>query len=173
MSNLPTIVESMASNHGARSITRVTFPAGATAIKHYHTEYRETFKVHQGELAVIKDGKKYLVKSGLSPIIEMNEIHTYKNSTKENVVVDIILEPGHSGCELANMIITGIAEENKLVEISVLKAYIFWIAFYEITNTIPVGVPGFLYGLLKLLYGPKKIEAYKRNLIDKYASGKI
>lgn len=174
MSNLPTLVESLASSHGARSITRATFPAGATALKHYHTDYRETFKVHQGELTVLKDREKFSVKEGhLSPTIEMNETHTYKNSTKENVVVDIILEPGHRGCELANIIFSGFAEENKLGEISARKGYnMFWIVFYEITNTIPTGIPGFLYSLLKLFYGRKQIDGYKKNLIDRYTTGK-
>src|SRR3982750_4107316 len=105
MNNLPTLIESLTSNHGARSVTRATFPAGATALKHYHTDYRETFKVLQGELTVIKAGNRYAVKAGqLSPTIETKEIHTYINGTKENVIVDIILEPGHRGCELANII---------------------------------------------------------------------
>jgi mannose-6-phosphate isomerase-like protein (cupin superfamily) len=163
----------MASNHGARSITQVTFPAGATALEHYHTEYRETFKVHQGELTVMKDGKKYLVNAGqLSPTIKVYEIHTYKNNTKENVVVDIILEPGHRGCELANIIFSGIVKENKLGEVSTHKGYnLFWVVFYEITNTIPIGIPGFSYSALKFFYGRKRIDAYKKNLIDRYITG--
>ena len=175
MNNFPTLVESLESNRGARSITRVTFPAGASALKHYHTDYVETFEVHSGELTVLKHREKFLIKAGyLSPTIKLNEIHTYKNSTKENVVVDIILEPGHRGCELANIVFSGIAEENRLGEISARKGYnMFWIVFYEITNTIPTGVPGFLYCLLKLLYGRKQIDGYKKNLIDRYTTGKI
>ena len=96
---------------------------------------------------------------------------TLTNSTKENVVVDIILEPGYNGYELANIIFSGIAEEHKLGEISTRKGYnMFWIVFYEITNTIQTGIPGFLYSLLKLFYGRKQIDGYKKNLIDRYTT---
>jgi len=162
----------MASNHGIRSVTRATFPSGATALKHYHTDYRETFRVHQGELTLIKGDKKYTIKEGeLSPTIEMHEVHTYKNSSKDDVIADIILEPGHRGCELANIIFSGIVKDDRLGEVSARKGYnMFWIAFYEITNTIPTGIPWILYSLLKFFHGRKKIDAYKVTLISKYIS---
>jgi len=39
------------------------------------------------------------------------------------------------------------------------------IAFYGITNTIPVGMSGIVYSLLKLIYGRKRIASYKASLL--------
>jgi quercetin dioxygenase-like cupin family protein len=167
MSNLPVTTESLKSNGSSRSVTRAVFPSGATAVRHYHTEYNETFKIVRGQLIVVKGGKDYLVRRGeQSPMIEIGEIHTYRNDSGEDVTVDIILQPGHQGCEAANLIFTALARDNQL-DIFSKKYSLFWLVFYDITNTIPVGVPGVLYSLLGLMYGRKRIEAYKAYLLKK------
>jgi len=165
MGNLPVTVESLESNGGARSVTKAVFPPGAKAVLHYHTEYEETFKVLGGQLALIKNGKKIILNAGeLSPTIRKHDIHTYTNESSADVTVEIILQPGHKGCEIANRLFIILADQKKLYLFS--KTYsLFMIAFYEITNTIPVGIAGIVYSLLKLIYGRKRIAEYKASLL--------
>jgi quercetin dioxygenase-like cupin family protein len=165
MDNLPVTIESLESNGGIRSVTKAVFPPGAKAVRHYHTEYEETFKVLMGQLTLIKNGKKIAVNAGdLSPTIKMRDVHTYINESSADVTVEIILQPGHKGCEIANHLFVVLARHKKSYLFS--KTYsLFMIAFYEITNTIPVGIAGIAYSLLKLIYGRKKIAEYKASLL--------
>jgi len=165
MDSLPVTIESLESNGGTRSVTKAVFPPGAKAVSHYHTEYEETFKVSRGQLTVIKNGKRIAVNAGeLSPTIKMRDVHTYINESSADVTVEIILEPGHKGCEIANRLLIVLAKQKKLYLFS--KTYsLFMIAFYGITNTIPVGMSGIVYSLLKLIYGRKRIASYKASLL--------
>jgi quercetin dioxygenase-like cupin family protein len=164
MSNIPVTIETLKSNGGLRSITRAILPAGAKAVRHYHTQYTERFKVIQGELIVIKSGKKYSVRAGeSSPSINTMEVHYFKNESADAVTVDIILQPGHQGCETSNLIFSALARENKLALFSKTFSF-FMIAFYEITNTIPVGITGAVYSVIKI-FGKRRIENWKVYLL--------
>jgi quercetin dioxygenase-like cupin family protein len=165
MADFPVLIESLTSNGGRRSVTRAVFARAAKAVLHYHTEYEETFHVIKGQLTVIKSGQIFVVNSGQhSPTIHIGEFHTYKNDSDSDVTVDIILEPGHAGCEAANNIVANLATSGKGAMME-KKYSIFWIAFYEITNTIPVGAEGMIYRLLGFFLGRRKIETCKRDLM--------
>ncbi|NOT76652.1 MAG: cupin domain-containing protein [Cyclobacteriaceae bacterium] len=166
MEQLPITIESLHSNGGARTVTRAVFPPGASAVMHYHTQYNESFRVIEGQLILIKSGKEFKLNIGqLSPEIEFTEIHTYKNKSDHEVIVDIILEPGHQGCEDSNLILAALAKENKLGLLS-KKYSLFWLAFYDLTNTIPVGLAKTLCSMATFYYGRKRIKRYQRFLLS-------
>ncbi|MEJ1242245.1 cupin domain-containing protein [Chryseolinea sp. T2] len=166
MDNLPVTIESLESNGGARTVTKAIFPPGAKSVPHVHTAYEERFKVLQGELTVIKNGIEYVVNTGeYSPTIQKGERHSYINKSRQAVTVDIILQPGHEGCEVSNRLFVALAKQNRLYLFS--KTYsLFMVMFYEVTNTIPVGITGVMYSVLKWLYGKKKMEVYKARLMN-------
>jgi mannose-6-phosphate isomerase-like protein (cupin superfamily) len=170
MNNTPVTIESFRNNGGKRSVTRAIFPAGAKAVFHYHTQYQETFRVLSGELNVIHGDVMQTVRQGqLSDIIPRNETHCYMNVSTNAVEVDIILEPGHKGCEMTNSIVTGLEKDDKLYLLSAFGGYnITWLVLYELTNTILTGVPKVIFSFLRLLHGKQKIEKVRRNLIEMY-----
>jgi mannose-6-phosphate isomerase-like protein (cupin superfamily) len=170
MSYGPTLIESLTTNNGKRTITRAVFPPGAKALLHYHTQFRETFKVHEGELTIFHGSTKQTLKTGQSSdTIKTYEVHCFKNLSHQNIVADIILEPGHLGCEMTNMILAGLEREGKLGLLSKFGGYnAEWIVLYDITNTVPVGIPRIIFSVLKFLYGNIKIEKIKQSFIEKY-----
>lgn len=170
MSDGPTLIESLTTNNGKRSVTRATFPPGAKALLHYHTQFRETFKVHKGELTILHGAIKQTLQAGQSSnTINTHEIHCFKNLSHQNVVADIILEPGHLGCEMTNMILAGLEREGKLGLLSKFGGYnVLWIVLYDITNTVPIGMPKIIFSVLKFLNGNIKIEKIRQSLIEKY-----
>jgi mannose-6-phosphate isomerase-like protein (cupin superfamily) len=172
MSKMPVTIESFKNNGSKRSVTRAVFPAGAEAVFHYHTQYQETFRVLSGELKVIHGNIVQTVRQGQSSdIIPKNETHRYTNVSINSAEVDIILEPGHEGCEMTNSIITGLEQDDSLHLLSAFGGYnITWLVLYELTNTIPTGVPGVVFSLLKFLHGKQKIEKARRSLIEMYCN---
>ncbi len=173
--NLPLLIESLRNNSGDRSVTRVTLPPDAKALPHFHSLYNETFVVHSGWLTVIHNSGKHRIGQDIkSYTIPKRDTHAYKNDSGGEVVVDFILEPGHDGCEKTNDIIAGLARDKRLAELSRLGGYtILWCALYDLTNTIPVGIPGLIFSTIRLIHGNVKIERIKNQLLNQYCNLKF
>jgi mannose-6-phosphate isomerase-like protein (cupin superfamily) len=172
MSNAPILIESLNDNGSKRSITQGVFPPGAECYFHYHTQFEETFEVIEGKFTVfIGNTKLTLTKGQSSPQIKKREIHRFKNLSQKNVIANIILEPGHPGCENVNKILSGLEKDGKFSLLSKLKGYnILWIIVYEMTNTLLTGMPKAIFYFLRLIKGEIKIKKLENALLDKYCN---
>jgi hypothetical protein len=45
---------------------------------------------------------------------------------------------------------------------------LLWTVLYDLTNTIPTGIPGFIYSFLRFCYGRGRMEGVKQELTVKY-----
>jgi mannose-6-phosphate isomerase-like protein (cupin superfamily) len=170
MEHTPALIESLRDNGGTRSVTRATLPPGAKALRHYHSDFQETFLIQAGHLTIFHNGKNQILGDKVkSYTVPFGEIHTYYNRSTEDVVVDFILEPGHAGCEMTNDIFTGLVADNRVSELTSWGGYnLLWTVLYELTNTIPTGIPGNIYSFLRLFYGKRKMAKVKEELIVRY-----
>src|SRR5450432_677392 len=143
MSNAPILIESLKENNGKRSVSKGIFPPGAECLKHYHTQWEETFEVVEGEFTVHIGKTVYSLTAGQSaPKIKINEIHYFQNLSKQNVIANVISEPGHAGCENATRILSGLESDGKFDLLGKFKGYnSLWIILYDMTNTLLIGLP--------------------------------
>jgi mannose-6-phosphate isomerase-like protein (cupin superfamily) len=166
----PVLIESLRDNGGTRSVTRGFFPPGAESLLHYHTQFEETFEVVEGEFTVWLGTTKLTLGAGQSsPKIKSNELHRFKNLTQKNVVANVIIGPGHVGCENATLILAGLEKDGKIDMLYKFKGYnSLWIVLQEMTNTLPTGKPKVIFSILRFLLGRNKIEEMKQDLANKY-----
>jgi quercetin dioxygenase-like cupin family protein len=170
MSQAPILIESLKDNNGRRTISQAVFPPGAECPMHYHTEFEETFEVLEGEFTVFIGKTKLTLTTGQStPKIKTNENHYFKNSSKKNVVVNIISEPGHAGGENATKILSGLERDGKYSLLTKFNGYnTLWIVLFDMTNTLLTATPKVIFNILVLFHGNSKIQRLRQDLLDKY-----
>jgi quercetin dioxygenase-like cupin family protein len=174
VSNAPVLIESLKDNNSKRSVSKGVFPPGAECLKHYHTQWEETFEVLEGEFTVYIGKTVHTLTAGQSaPKIKTNEFHHFKNLSKQNVIANIISEPGYAGCENATKIVSGLETDGKFGLLGKFKGYnSLWIILYDMTNTLLTGLPKIIFSLLRLVDGKAAIQKEKQDLLDKYCNDK-
>lgn len=111
----PILIESLRDNNGRRSVTRLYLHPGRNLILHYHTEFEETFEVLEGEFTVWHAKTNNINAGQSSRKIKLKETHRFKNQSQQIVIANVIVEPGHAGCEDVNKILAGLEKEANLM----------------------------------------------------------
>ena len=111
----------------------------------------------EGEFTVWQGNTKLTLTQGqLTPKIRTNEIHYFKNLSQKNVLANIIIEPGHAGCEHVTRILGGLEKDGLLSSLNKFKGYnVLWIVLLDLTNTLPTGIPKVIFKVLRLFCGRK------------------
>jgi mannose-6-phosphate isomerase-like protein (cupin superfamily) len=105
------IIELPWQNADGRAVAELTAPAGARVVgEHLHPALRERFSVLEGELTVVREGRRSALGTGESAVIEPGVWHDWFNSTDHDAVVRVEVTPGE---RFAHMIETlfGLARE--------------------------------------------------------------
>jgi quercetin dioxygenase-like cupin family protein len=172
MRKTPILIESLKDNNGKRSISKAVFPPGAKCFRHHHTQWEETFEVIEGEFTVYIGKAMHILTAGKSsPKIRTGEAHYFKNLSKQNVIANVISEPGHVGCENATKILSGLEADGRLDLLGKFKGYnSLWIVLYDMTNTLLTGLPKLIFSILRVVHGKDAIQREEQDLLDSYCN---
>src|ERR1700742_3142991 len=105
------IIELPWQNTEGRAVAELTALPGARVLgEHLHPALRESFSVLQGELTVVRDGRRSTLRAGESAHIEPGVWHDWFNAADVDAVVRVEVTPGE---RFAHMIETmfGLARE--------------------------------------------------------------
>lgn len=106
------IIENSKETGGKRTVIRSLFHAGAAVQSHFHTKFKETFRVIEGEMSLEIDGKRIMLIAGESITVQKKAIHSF--SILNLSLVEITLEPASPSFEQSIEIIKGTAEDDLL-----------------------------------------------------------
>jgi mannose-6-phosphate isomerase-like protein (cupin superfamily) len=82
-------------NADGRAVAEMTALPGARVVgEHLHPAIRERFSVLEGELTVVRDGQRSILRSGESAEIEPGVWHDWFNRGSVNAVVRVEVTPG-------------------------------------------------------------------------------
>lgn len=105
------IVEFPWHNSAGRAVAEMTALVGARVVgEHRHPGLRESFRVLEGELTVVRDGQRSILRAGERVDIEPGEWHDWFNAADVDAIVRVEVAPGE---RFAHMIETlfGLARE--------------------------------------------------------------
>lgn len=141
---------------------------GGQAKLHYHTKITEKFRGIEGELTVIINGEKKILKPNRETIIKPYDTHQFLNVSSRKVVFEVEITPGHN-ISKGLQIFYGLAKDGKVFK-NGLPKNIFHTAIglkmldAYITN-VPVLFQKFGVSLLAKIAGVIGLE---RKIILKY-----
>ena len=82
-------------NTESRAVAELTaLPGARVAGEHLHTALHERFSVLQGELTVVRDGGRSVLRAGESAYIDPGVWHDWWNEGQEDAVVRVEITPG-------------------------------------------------------------------------------
>jgi quercetin dioxygenase-like cupin family protein len=82
-------------NAEGRAVAELTALPGARVLgEHLHPSLRERFTVVQGQLTVVRDGRRSVVRAGESADIEPGTWHDWWNEADEDALVRVEITPG-------------------------------------------------------------------------------
>ena len=84
----------MGEPRGARCAELTAFPGARVAGEHLHPALHERFSVIEGELTVVRDGQRSVLRTGESADIEPGVWHDWWNEAEGNAVVRVEFTPG-------------------------------------------------------------------------------
>ncbi|WP_108869005.1 cupin domain-containing protein [Aquimarina aquimarini] len=101
-------------------------PNGGQSRLHYHTKITEKFKIIEGELHVILNNDKRILKPNNEVLIKEFDTHQFYNKSDKNVVFEVEITPARH-IKKALQIIYGLAKDGKVYK-SGMPKNIFYMA---------------------------------------------
>ncbi len=115
-----------------------------------------------------------VLESGDKTTVNKRELHKFKNESDKAVTLLVTLEPGYVTFEHNINIMRGLQDEGVLEQLSKMtpKMVPLGMIMTELSNTKLVGMAGVMFKVISLFYNKKKIAKRKKELLEKYCSGK-
>ena len=92
-------LESSHETGGSHTLIRVTLGPGKAAPAHSHHRQTELFECVQGQLIVMVDSKRHVLKVGETATALPTTLHTFRNSGSEPCTFTVRITPGNPGWE--------------------------------------------------------------------------
>lgn len=136
-----TFLKTAAETNGACTLIEVQLAPGGGNALHYHTEFTETFAPVKGTLTV-RSGHDYVqLAAGESRTVQPLERHAFHNKSREPIVFQVELRPGHPGFEKSIQIGYGLARDGKTNKKGIPKSFLQLGLLFDLSGTC---LPGFL-----------------------------
>lgn len=169
LKDVVTFVRTSAETGGTVSELHVTLmPSGGTPL-HYHTSYRETFRVLSGHLGLeLAGGRKVLLDAGDVHEVGVGVVHRFYNPTETPVAFVTLVVPGHEGFENSLRIVYGLAQDGLCNAKGIPKSVRHLALFATMSDTRFVGWMALLSPFLKLVAAQNVKSGLEETLIQRY-----
>jgi quercetin dioxygenase-like cupin family protein len=152
-------------------VTLCVTPGGGNA-PHWHGSYSETFTPHKGSLGVYSTSKgKMLLGPGETYTVPPGEAHYFFNDSKEEVEVEVKLQPAREGFEKGLYIVYGLARDGRCIEggRGMPKNPLHTAVICELSDMWVAGITGTLFNpVLKMLAWVARRIGTEEWLVQRY-----
>ncbi len=163
------ILESATENNGSRTVLKSVLAPYATVFPHFHTLFKETVEVVEGEIDIWNGFGKLHLEKGQSASIEKNTLHRYVAGKMQTTVM-ITFEPGNLDFENAMRILKGLQHDGNTLHLSTPQAsnLALLTIIFQLTDSTPV--EDTKISMDNLLQSPEgyKVEEFKQECLKKY-----
>ncbi len=146
-----TFLQTAKESGGRQTYCRMEVAPGGQVLPHYHQTYTETFVVRSGILDVSIGTLQLILKEGDSATVPRGTLHRWTNSQSQTTLVDVIIEPGHTGFEKTLQAAYGLASDNQVRADGTPKNIFYLALLVAMADMKLSGLKGRLGGLLRLL----------------------
>ncbi len=164
-----TLIETSRETNGAYTLLEVELLPGGGNGPHFHKSFSEEFIPVEGNLGVVKNGKKIILSPGENARVDPKQVHNFYNPGNETIRFHVKLVPGHEGFENGIKIAYGLASDNKTNKKGVPSDFAHLGIILKLTDT---GLPGFI-SVLAPFFRWKTKRATKKGveqaLIEQYS----
>ncbi len=167
-----TFIRTSEETKGRVSEMEVTLGTGIDAgtPPHTHTAFSEIFTAVDGELGVMSNGKKVILKPGETFIVHPGDVHNFYNPGDKPVKFQLQFKPGHTGMENTLRIMYGLARNGETDKKGIPKNLFVTAVLGEMSNTVLTGVLGLIAPLFKLLAVRARKKGIEKELLSRYCS---
>ena len=165
-----TFVKLSEETKGELSELELTLMPGGGPPLHYHTRFTETFIAVEGELEVLTDDGKYLLKPGESFTVPIGVVHRFHNATAHEIKFRAVLHPGSEGFESALRIVYGLAGDGLTDDKSVPKKFVHLAIMAELSDIHLPGLLRVLGPILSWVAQRAQRNGTVQSLLAKYAT---
>lgn len=144
-------------------------PKGGQSGQHFHTEITEKFKIIKGELNLILNKKKKILKPNEQIVIEKFDTHQFFNNSNENVIFEVEITPAKE-IRKALQIMYGLAKDGKVYKNGLPKNIFHTAIGIKMMDAYIPNVPVFIQkiGISTLSYIGDKF-GLKKKLLSLYS----
>ncbi|RYZ29090.1 MAG: cupin domain-containing protein, partial [Sphingobacteriales bacterium] len=163
-----TVLKSSADTGGLYTLGELEVYPGGGNTAHIHTAFEETFTAVRGELGVMLDAKKYLLKPGESITVPKNTPHYFFNRGNSPITCHVKFVPGHEDFIKGLAIGYGLATDGHTTRKGVPKSLIHLALLVVLTDTRPAGAMRYLFPIFRWLADKATRSGTKQQLLEKY-----
>ncbi len=154
--------------NGDSTLLEITLAPGGGNAMHFHLDFSETFRPITGALLVRIGHERKLLQPGEVCTVPVKTPHCFQNPSKETIVFQVELQPGHPGFENSLKIAYGLAKDGLTNQKSLPKKFSHLALLATMSGTFPVGIFSLLMPLLQWKAKRARKQGVEQKLIDTY-----
>lgn len=163
-------LETSEETNGAYTRLQVTLSGGGSNPPHFHRAFTEKFTAVNGLLGLrLKEGKRYL-HPGETYVVAKNEVHSFFNPGKKEIVFEVVFKPGQEGMENCMRIAYGLAADGLTNKKGMPKNIYAAALIMELSNTFPTGLLSLATPVLFWLARIARRKGLERQLMERYGA---
>lgn len=155
--------------NGEYSLGQVDLIPGGGNPPHHHKQFSETFTAVKGQLSVLVGNEWKTLQEGQSFTVTPGTQHCFRNNTKENIVFNVKVTPGHQGFEDSIRLFYGLAADGQTDKTGKPKKLAHQAIMIFLGDINFSGALALLRPILKWAYRKAQKSGLEKQLIDKYS----
>ena len=150
------------------SVIELNILPGEKTPWHYHSLFSETFEILSGTLEVGKGKSVLSLTTGDVATIEPDEHHYFHNTTHEECVIKVTIDPGNKNFERSLFIFKGLAHDGKASRAGTPKNLFDLALFVYLNNSRMVGIQKIAESLFNFIARRGIKSGRLERLVSKY-----